>query len=691
MPTRNKFRSKKHIKTKKQKRSKKYIAKKKKYLRKTRKVFRGGAAMPAFGRDPLSDPFGSFAEVDPLVFTAFFTAEYPTMDARFDFLYGLKKPEVTDQIHNCICNILFYLANVEKFAIVNGNPGQDQGIASLDRKMFQKNNANQIALNAAHILKTSTFIDNITQQQNVSPYRPAKTDKDTQYFVLGTVGPADERIVWKTTQHKPKYDAAHIIQIKFISVFLNYLKILIPDAKDCLEWLDTRASVIYTETTVNQQHEMFLRSGSIVFWMIMYVLIYNLGNDCIVRICGYLTPDSFQKIMASTAILDAYTKKLLGQIEQEQATGVVIHPNLIEFVMIEPDLNSIHDTQAFMSGARGNVGVMRKASADILALSLLFEYEELPNIFSHTLELWGVCEGNSDLNTMFVLTGRDEPFNKTLVESHTGYANSPLYYRKRALDTFIGLVESPRVDKVSREAADRIGLVNQLSHELYVDPTKSFEDILVASENPLVSKFMEKYRRAQMPPRPGSPRPNGPSVLLQHRPFAFDQHRHLQPSESVPKLKALQTKINAAAEHDQRMKQRMPAPPPRQKPLVSMPLPAEGPVEMENAEDRAEELAEIIAEQQRQYLVVAAAAAEREAERRRQAQLLEEQRQSEAEQHKQELWHMFGQPKPAAAAQPAAPPPPPVAGGKGGGGKGGKGGKEERTRRAPKPYQYRPK
>jgi hypothetical protein len=503
MPTRNKLRSKKHIKTKKQKRSKKYIAKKKKYLRKTRRVFRGGAAMPVIGRNPLSDPFVPFTQRPQINFTD----EYPTMDARFDFLHRLKKRTVTDEIHNCICNILFYLANVEKFAIVNGNSGQTQGVASLDRSMFQLNKADQIANNAAYILKTSRFIDNITQQQNVNPYRPVAQDpKNTQYFVLRTG--ADERIVWETTPIKPTYDAAHIIQIKFISVFLNYLKILIPRAKDCLEWLDTHASVIYTDRTVNRHHEMFLRSGSIVFWMIMYVLIYNLGDDCIELICESLTDDMFQEIMASTAILDAYTKKLLGQLEGP--TDAVIRPNLIESVMIASGLKSIHDMQRFMSGARGDDEVLRKASADILALSLLFDSVELPNIFRHTLELWRFVKAKgSDLDTMFVLTGRAEAFNTTLVDSPTGHAHSLLYYRKRALETFIGLVDSPGVDKVSQKAAERIGLVSQLSTELYEDHTKSFEEIMVDSKNALVKQFMDKFRRAQMRRQPDSPRPFG--------------------------------------------------------------------------------------------------------------------------------------------------------------------------------------
>jgi hypothetical protein len=195
--------------------------------------------------------------------------------------------------HDCLMSIINAFFNVEICALANGNPGQKKAAQSFNRDHYQKYIASVMVDRTLSTRNWQSIADWFTSISDTPVLRPDSSEKskakaastDPSVFIADLKG---RTILFNVTTIKLGKDmiGAHVVPIKFIALFIKFLKKLYSenmgtnDYDECFNNLDEKCTVIPATAAVNDDDNFLTREGCLSGYLILYNLLYTLGDSC---------------------------------------------------------------------------------------------------------------------------------------------------------------------------------------------------------------------------------------------------------------------------------------------------------------------------------------------------------------------------------------------------------------------------
>ena len=210
-------------------------------------------------------------------------------------------PHIDIDIHNKLMEIIHTLRGFEYTFLINFNSGQHGGLSSLDRtNMFQRESATYLmnaVMNNITYKEMSNYLSDIHDDNRSGLFIATLVNKSTHNLNINNIKDTYIKYKWLSKQEISNQGGligCHVSPIKGISILIDLMKMYAIEDKDtlnCIDKFNTICTVTPGTSLVNANDAFLTNPNNLHGLMILYKLLYSLGNVCIQNIAGILTPN----------------------------------------------------------------------------------------------------------------------------------------------------------------------------------------------------------------------------------------------------------------------------------------------------------------------------------------------------------------------------------------------------------------
>ena len=210
-------------------------------------------------------------------------------------------PHININMHNKLMEIIHTLRGFEYTFLINFNSGQHGGLSSLDRtNMFQRESATYLmnaVMNNITYKEMSNYLSDIHDDNRSGLFIATLVNKSTHNLNINNIKDTYIKYKWLSKQEISNQGGligCHVSPIKGISILIDLMKMYAIEDKDtlnCIDKFNTICTVTPGTSLVNANDAFLTNPNNLHGLMILYKLLYSLGNVCIQNIAGILTPN----------------------------------------------------------------------------------------------------------------------------------------------------------------------------------------------------------------------------------------------------------------------------------------------------------------------------------------------------------------------------------------------------------------